>query len=108
MINRWENGMNTRVSATKARVHFGEILRRVENNETITVERAGEPKAVIISIEEYDRLRDEAQPVESWQKQLERTQERFLREARDVDYDVNEIIRTMREERSEELYEDLC
>lgn len=49
--------MNTRVSATKARVHFGEILRRVENNETITVERGGEPKAVIISIEEYKRLK---------------------------------------------------
>lgn len=46
-----------RVSATEARVHFGEIYRRVtENDEMIVVERNGRPGAVIISIDAYEAL----------------------------------------------------
>lgn len=49
--------MTTKMSATEARVHFGEVLRRVQNNETIIVERGGKPKAVILSIPEYEKLK---------------------------------------------------
>ena len=36
--------MSTVVSATEARVHFGELLRRVaEGRETVFVERGGQP-----------------------------------------------------------------
>jgi prevent-host-death family protein len=46
------------VTATDARVHFGEILQRVaQNDETILVERAGKPIAVILPVERYDRMR---------------------------------------------------
>ncbi|WP_223903337.1 type II toxin-antitoxin system prevent-host-death family antitoxin [Thermus thermophilus] len=34
-------------SATEARVHFGEALRRVEEGEVIVVEGRGRPQAVI-------------------------------------------------------------
>jgi prevent-host-death family protein len=38
-------------------VHFGKVLREVEEHgETIVVERAGVPKAVIKSVTEYQRL----------------------------------------------------
>jgi prevent-host-death family protein len=38
-------------------VHFGEIYRRVtENDETIVIERNGRPGAVIISIDAYEAL----------------------------------------------------
>lgn len=57
--------MSNVMSATQARVHFGEVLRRVENNEVITVERGGEPKAVVISIAEYQRLKDTDRPEET-------------------------------------------
>lgn len=43
------------MSATEARAHFDVVLRCVENNETVTVERGGRPKAVILSIDEYEK-----------------------------------------------------
>jgi prevent-host-death family protein len=99
--------MSKVMSATQARVHFGEVLRRVENNETITVERGGKPKAVILSIGEYQKLKSGGSSAPSWEEQLRRTQERFLREATNVEYDVEENIRQMREERSDQLFDDL-
>ena len=45
------------VSATEARIHFGELMRQaVENHEIIVVERGGRPHVVVISVEEYERL----------------------------------------------------
>jgi prevent-host-death family protein len=50
--------MKKTVSATEARIHFGELMRvAVEQGETITVERSSTPQAVIMSISEYDQLR---------------------------------------------------
>jgi prevent-host-death family protein len=45
------------VSATEARIRFGELMRlAVENRETIIVERGGKPHVVVLSVEEYERL----------------------------------------------------
>ena len=45
------------VSATEARIHFGELMRQVvENHEAIIVERGGKSHVVVISVEEYERL----------------------------------------------------
>lgn len=44
------------LSATEARVHFGEVLRRVEEGEVIVVEGRGRPQAVILSVKAYARL----------------------------------------------------
>jgi prevent-host-death family protein len=53
--------MTKRVSATQARVQFGEILRTVqEDGETIVVERDGHAAAVILPVAAYERLGDEA------------------------------------------------
>lgn len=50
--------MEQRLSATEARTHFGELLRRVsQNGETFVVERGGEPSAVVLPLAEYQRLR---------------------------------------------------
>ena len=49
--------MKKTVSATEARVHFGELLRAVaEEGATYVVERSGKPQAVVISAAEYDQL----------------------------------------------------
>jgi len=49
--------MDRRVSATEARIHFGELMRQaVENQETIIVERGGKSHVVVLSVEEYERL----------------------------------------------------
>jgi prevent-host-death family protein len=49
--------MEKTISATEARVHFGQWLRRVaEQNVTLIVERGGKPEAVLMSKEAYARL----------------------------------------------------
>jgi prevent-host-death family protein len=46
------------ITATRARVHFGELIRRVvERNQTVIVERDGVPQVVVLSVAEYERLR---------------------------------------------------
>ncbi len=50
--------MESRMSATEARRHFGELLRRVIEDETpVIVERGGKPQVVFVSLAEYERLR---------------------------------------------------
>ncbi len=45
------------LSATEARVRFGDLLRRVaEQEDTVVVERGGVPQVVVISMAEYQRL----------------------------------------------------
>lgn len=46
------------VTATEARVHFGEMIRIVrDQGGTVIVERAGEPEAAIISMDDLRELR---------------------------------------------------
>jgi prevent-host-death family protein len=50
--------MSDTLSATEARIHFGELLRKVrQTGRHVVVERAGKPSAVIMSIEEFEQLR---------------------------------------------------
>lgn len=45
------------VSALRARAHFGELLRRVEDEgRSLVIEKRGTPKAVLLSIRDYVRL----------------------------------------------------
>ena len=49
--------MDTVVSATDARVHFGELMRQVmETGKAVTVERGGKPAVVVVPVEEYEQL----------------------------------------------------
>ncbi len=92
------------VSATEARVHFGELLRQVaDEHATVTIARGGKPRAVLVSIDEYERLRGE-NAREEWEDLLDRTRA-LIR----TDLDgrrlppADETIRAMREERDAEL-----
>jgi prevent-host-death family protein len=56
------------VSATDARVRFGELLDAVRNGgETVIVEKSGEPLAAVIPIAEYRRLTRRVLPQEFWE-----------------------------------------
>ncbi|MFO7681482.1 MAG: type II toxin-antitoxin system Phd/YefM family antitoxin [Chloroflexota bacterium] len=49
--------MENVISATEARIHFGELMRQViENGAPIVVEKAGKPQVVVLSVAEYERL----------------------------------------------------
>lgn len=99
--------MTTRMSATEARVHFGEVLRRVEENETIMVERGGQPKAVIISIQEYEKLKSQS-PKEDWRSNLLESREHFRSALGNQEVDVDKLIDIVREERDEQLFNGVC
>jgi prevent-host-death family protein len=97
------NLMERKMTATAARVHFGEVMRRVvEQGEQIIVERAGRPQVVILSVDAYERMKT-AQRREDWHEVLARAVQvgarvRARREGRPLT-PPDEIIRQMREER---------
>lgn len=45
------------MTATEARVHFGELMRRTKAGETITITRRGKPVAVAMSYTLYHELK---------------------------------------------------
>ena len=64
--------MTKSVTATEARVRFGELLRGVtEREETVVVERGGKPAAVVVSFAVYQQLKPPADPP-AWHAALER------------------------------------
>jgi prevent-host-death family protein len=99
--------MNYVVSATQARIHFGELMRRAaETHEPITVERDGQPYVVILSVEAYRRLQ-EAQARPAWQEVLNQVRDFRVRlQARRSGRPLpppEEVIREIREERDVRL-----
>jgi prevent-host-death family protein len=97
--------MEQTMTATDARIRFGEVLRRVsEEGQRIIVERAGQPKAVIISVAEYERLKAAQSRRKDWKEQVRQSRERIRAELGERELPPpEEIIRQMREERSEQL-----
>lgn len=95
--------MLRKMSATEARVHFGEVLRAVsESGDHIEVERGGQPIAVVISIEEYRALRESshAEPELDWYDQIKATHHLFKHLGH---IDWAEEIRAGRDERERQI-----
>lgn len=92
------------VSATEARVHFGELLRRVrEGGDTVFVERGGRPQVVVLGIPEYERLLA-AQGSAGWREVAGKARELLRAEIGDRRIPpAEEVIRAAREERDERL-----
>jgi prevent-host-death family protein len=95
------------ISATQARIHFGELMRTVvEHNEPIIVERAGKPEVVVLSVSEYKRLRKSDS--EDWLAQVDKVRARIQQELGDRTLPPpEEVIREMREERDAQLLDNL-
>jgi prevent-host-death family protein len=99
--------MENVISATEARIHFGELMRRVvERDESVIVERGGKPEVVIISIAEYERLR--ATGPDNWLERVDKVRERIRQELGGrILPSPEEVIREMREERDAQLLDNL-
>jgi prevent-host-death family protein len=99
--------MEQTVSATEARIHFGELMRRVvERGEPVIVERGGKPEVVVVSIAEYERLR--ANKNGDWLQRVDEVREQIRQELGDRTLPPPEdIIREMREERDAQLLDNL-
>jgi len=99
--------MERTMTATNARIHFGEVLRQVAQGKRIIVKRTGRPQAVILSPLEYERLKATGRP-EGWQEALEQAIQvgsriQARRGGQPLAPPPEEIIHQMREERSEQL-----
>lgn len=105
--------MNNVMSATDARVHFGEVMRRVsEHDEIVIVERGGSPRVAIISVEQLNRFRQGQQDKDNecgdWFDRTLRTHERIRRAIGNQQLPpAADVIREMREERDAQLLADL-
>ncbi len=99
--------MERKMTATDARIRFGEVMRRVvEQGEQIIVERAGQPQVVILSVAAYEQMKV-AQQQEGWREALARaiqigTRIRARREGQPLT-PPEEVIRQAREERDAQL-----
>jgi prevent-host-death family protein len=95
--------MERKMTATDARVHFGEVMRRaVEQGEHIIVERSGRPQVVILSVAAYEKMKT-AQQREDWREALARAVEvgarvRARRKGQPLT-PPEDVIRHVREER---------
>ena len=95
--------MSRTVNATEARVHFGQLLRTIEDTgEPVTVERNGEPIAVSLAPAEYQRLQS-GQRSDWWELVLE-SQRAFApaRERGELP-DPAELINAEREKRDQQI-----
>ena len=92
------------VSATEARIRFGEMMRRaVENQERVIVERGGKPYVVLLSVEEYERLVKGRQR-EDWKECIARARERVRADLGDRKLTPpEEVLQQIREERDAQL-----
>ena len=92
------------MSATEARVHFGELMRRVvETDVPVIVERDGKPQVVILSVQAYDQLCARQSKLD-WRELVKRSREKIRAELNGRPFPPPEdIIWQMREERDEYL-----
>ncbi len=102
-------GTKRRVSATEARVRFGELLDGVATrHDVVFVERAGKEVAVVVSVEDWETAC--AGRADKWSRanaMLAELHERLRAEGvieRLKDFDVEEAIRAGRDDRDEERY----
>jgi prevent-host-death family protein len=73
--------MTRLISATHARIHFGEVMRQVvDGTEPVVVERGGKPQMVLISLAEYRRLLGERPKEGGWANLVQRAREQIKSE----------------------------
>jgi prevent-host-death family protein len=97
--------MERTMSATEARVRFGEMMKRVtEQDETIIVERDGIPRMVVLSLDAYERMKGGTSAWDDWEAQLAEFHTELKARLDDQVLPSSvDIIRAMRAERDEQL-----
>jgi prevent-host-death family protein len=94
------------ITATQARIHFGEVMRRARQGPVI-VERDGVQEVVVISKQTYDQL-TAAAPQPDWRILLKEAHQSIRAEIGDRPLpDPAEMIRLAREIRDEQLIDSL-
>lgn len=98
--------MQKTISATQARIHFGEIMRQAKVGPVI-VERGGKAEVVVISKKAYDQLIASTTQTDL-QKKIDELHNRIRIELAGRSLpDFTEIIRKGREERDDQILSSL-
>ena len=97
--------MERTMSATDARIRFGEVMRWVvEKQKPIIVERRGKPHVVVLPVKEYERLRAGQRERDDWRALVQRARAQIRTELGERELlPPEEIVRQMREERDAQL-----
>ncbi len=97
--------MEHKISATDARIRFGELMRHVvERQEPVVVERSGEPHVVMISVDEYERLRAAQERQQDWRELVSQARAQVRADLGDHKVAAPEdMLREVRKERDEQL-----
>jgi prevent-host-death family protein len=86
------------VSALDVRKNFGRILDEAAAGERMIIERAGQPRAILVPMEDLDRVDPEKQLAEK-RAALDDLIRRARRRPMPPDFDAARIVREMRDER---------
>ena len=92
------------VSATEARIRFGELMRRaVESRQPIIVKRGGKPHVVVMSVDQYEQLLLR-QKQSDWREKVQRARSQVQADLKGHRLPPPEqILAQIREERDEQL-----
>jgi prevent-host-death family protein len=94
------------ITATQARIHFGEVMRRAKQGPVI-VERDGVQEVVVISKQTYDQLTATGSTPD-WRQLLKEAHQSIRAAIGDRQLpDPAEMLRLAREERDEQLLDSL-
>ena len=97
--------MERTISATEARVHFGELMRSVvDREEAVVVERGGKPRVVVISVGRYERLLAAQEGREDWRELVRRSRDQVRADLGGRALTPpDDVLRESREERDDKL-----
>ncbi len=97
--------MQRTMSATEARIHFGELMRRVvEQQELVIVEHSGKPHVVVLSVDKYQQLLTAQEEREDWRDLVRQAREQVQADLGERELTPPEdVLCEMREERDEQL-----
>ena len=97
--------MQRKISATDARIHFGELMRQVEEDgQPIIVEHSGSPRVVVLSVAAYERLLAGQDAQEDWRELVDRAREQIRVDLGGRELTPPEtVLREMREARDGQL-----
>jgi prevent-host-death family protein len=93
------------MSATEARIHFGELMRRVvEQQESVVVEHSGQPHVVVLSVDKYQQLLAAQEERKDWRDLVFQAREQVQADLGERELTPPEdVLREIREERDEQL-----
>jgi prevent-host-death family protein len=93
------------VSATEARIRFGEVMREaVESGRPIIVERDGTPHVVVLAMGEYNRLLKAQRCQEDWRTLIDEARAQIQADLGKRELPPPEdVLRQAREERDAQL-----